>query len=626
MRMRNLAVSALVMLGIGAALAVACGGQDTVVEKVVVQTVIVKEQVPGEKVVETVIVKEQVPGEKVVQTVVVEKVVIATAAPAGPSGSVVVAETRIIPPVYLPSKQGTGFEYVYVNWGVFENLLRAAPHGVTETPKTEEAIFGIATSWVAEPDQLKVTYTIREGVMFHDGWGELTAEDVAFSFNDGNREGTRFYRNNTTQVDRWEAPDSRTAITYYKPDQFNPRFIQRQWDAGSGNTPLISKKLVDEVGEEKVLTMMIGTGPYVVKKWVTDGEVVLEASTDYWREDGQPKTKNVNIVAISEEAVRVASLRTGEVDMAFISSKFLGDALNDIPGAIAQPVGRALIQSMHFGGNYWAKTWPEEDEEVFPREGLKADKDHVWIGDPRDPASMASSQKVREALSISIDRDLINEKILAGLGGPAYVFWPAAVRFDSPWWDDRWAIPYDPERAKALLAEVGAENATIPMWVASDLTALIDPEVGAAVAQMWSDLGLDVKLESTAYGARRPTLVSRSIDIPMAHFELVGGDADGQVYASMRPTSGANRGQETPDGNFGLPDILGLTIANKTEPDFDTRVENNRKIMDWSKEVWWVAPTVRGQQAYVVGPAVAEWKPTSFNLADFISPETIVMK
>ena len=84
MRMRNLAVSALVMLGIGAALAVACGGQDTVVEKVVVQTVIVKEQVPGEKVVETVIVKEQVPGEKVVQTVVVEKVVIATAAPAGP--------------------------------------------------------------------------------------------------------------------------------------------------------------------------------------------------------------------------------------------------------------------------------------------------------------------------------------------------------------------------------------------------------------------------------------------------------------------------------------------------------------------------------------------------------------
>ena len=106
MRMRNLAVSALVMLGIGAALAVACGGQDTVVEKVVIQTVIVKEQVPGEKVVETVIVKEQVPGEKVVQTVVVEKVVIATAAPAGPSGSVVVAETRIIPPVYLPSKQG----------------------------------------------------------------------------------------------------------------------------------------------------------------------------------------------------------------------------------------------------------------------------------------------------------------------------------------------------------------------------------------------------------------------------------------------------------------------------------------------------------------------------------------
>ena len=211
---------------LGGALAIfviACGGgTETVTE---IQTVVVEKQVTQiEKVIETVVVEKMVEGKtvKVIETVVVEKVVVATAAPSGPSGSLVVAETRIIPAVYLPSKQGGGVEFNYVDWGVMEYLVRAAPHLSAELPDAAEAVHGIAVSWEADPAGEKVTYTLREGVPFHEGWGNVTAADVAFSFNEGNRTGTRFYRNSTSQTDRWEALDDRTVVIYYKPGEFNP--------------------------------------------------------------------------------------------------------------------------------------------------------------------------------------------------------------------------------------------------------------------------------------------------------------------------------------------------------------------------------------------------------------------
>ena len=596
-------------------------------EKVIETVVVEKSVTRTEKVVETVVVEKIVEGKTVteIQTVVVEKVVVATAAPSGPSGSLVVAETRIIPAVYLPSKQGGGVEFNYIDWGVMEYLVRAAPHGSGDLPDPAEAVHGIAVSWEADPAGEKVTYTLREGVPFHEGWGDVTAADVAFSFNEGNRTGTRFYRNSTSQTDRWEALDDRTVVIYYKPGEFNPRFIESHWNAGGGNTPIISKKLVDELGEDKALPMMIGTGPYVSKNWVADDEVDLEAFPDYWRADGQPKTKNIKIVAIAEEAVKIAAMRTGEVDIGAISSKFLTQALSDITGSIAYPVGRAQMQVLFFGGNYWAQHWPEENEDVFPREGLKADAEHPWIGDPRDPASMESSQKVREALAIAIDRDLINEQILAGLGGPQFIYW-GAVGLDSPFFKESWRIPYDPERAKALLAEAGvAPGTTIPIWIPPDNPA-VDSEVGQGVAQMWRDIGLNTAIETTAYAARRPTLVSRSMDIPWMHHGGVGGEPDGSNFGSMRPTGGFSHALETPDGNFGLPDIQSLYFANRTEPDFIKRVQNNQMIMDWAREVMWLSPVVRAQAHYVAGPRVKEWRPHSFAWKDFLSPETVVVE
>ena len=622
------AASTVVLGLLGALLAiavVACGGETvTVVETVIVtekgDTVVVTEK--GDTVIETVIVekKVEVKGATVVETVIVE----VEAAPAGPTGEVIVGEVRILPPIGLPSKQGTGTDFHYVDWGVYEYMMRAKTHIASERPDPATATAGIATAWVADPDAGTVTFTIRTGVMFHDGWGELTAEDVAFSFNEGNKEGTTFSRSQKDRVDFWEATDDTHVVVHYKEGQFDPKFVNALWGSGGGNTPMISKKLVEELGDDAI-DKMIGTGPYSVVSWRSDDEVVLEAFPDYWRADGQPKTKTVRVVAIPEEAVRIAALKTGEIDMTAISSKFLMETLDSVTGSTAYAVGAAQNQILYFGGNYWTKTWREENEVVFPRPGLKADAEHPWIGDPREPETLVTSRKFRRALSIAIDRELINKTILAGLGSPSNVYL-ASMGDGTKYFKEEWRIPYDPEQAKILLAEAGiSSDLTVHMWIPPDNVA-VDPEVGQGIAQMWRDIGLDVSIESTAYAARRPSLVTRSIDILWMHHWGVNGEEDGAFLCCHKPSGGFSKGMEVPDGEFGLPDILGLYYANRTEEDFIKRVQNNIGIHDFLNEESWVAPVVKAQANYVTGPGVLEWRPSSFAWKDFISPETIVMK
>lgn len=232
---------------------------------------------------------------------------------------------------------------------------------------------------------------------------------------------------------------------------------------------------------------------------------------------------------------------------------------------------------------------------------------------------MERAKKVREALTISINSDLINKKVLAGLGRSAHIYW-GAVDDKSPFFQERWRIKYDPNRAKQLLSEAGvAAGSTIPFWVPPDNPA-VDPEVGFAVAQMWRDIGLKTAIEATAYAARRPTLVARTIDIPWLHHGGVGGRPDTELMGTMRPTAGFSHGLEATD------EIIDLYFANRTEPNFLKRIENNTKITDWILEWRFVTPTVVQQAHYVAGPRVLVWEPHSFAWKDFLSPETIVVR
>ena len=321
---------------IGLAVAVGCGGEEPVVQvERVVETVIVEKSVTQiEKVVETVVVEKVIEGKtvKVVETVIVDRpvttvqkvietvvvteveVVVATAMPIAmsadgsdrisPSGHFVVAENLVVPPILLPALAGGGLEFSYYNWGVVDY-----PLSINAADEPDPAV-SIWDSWTVSQDGLKVSWTVRPGVQFHQGWGEVTAEDIAFSFNNANREGSRFYGLTSLDwFDRMEALDDRSGVMYLLKD--NPLWILQISNASTHNVWIVSKKLFDERGEEGGADTAIGTGPYQVRAWATNDRVLLEATEEHYRV--VPLSKTFEVIEISEPLAKQAAFLTAKL-------------------------------------------------------------------------------------------------------------------------------------------------------------------------------------------------------------------------------------------------------------------------------------------------------------------------
>jgi ABC-type transport system substrate-binding protein len=530
-----------------------------------------------------------------------------------------VANDLIGPPVFLPSGLSGGAHTTFglVDWGFFEYLIRANHSDPPNVGAPGDS--GIASSWELAPDGSALTFKIRQGVQFHNNMGELTAHDVAFSLNESAKPGSKNPRGPAMLLwtETWEAIDDRTAVMKIKPGKLDPTWPLSYGNHGGGSVPLVSKKLYDQKGEEEATRTAVGTGPFKVVSWESGEEIRGEAVVDHYR--GTPKLANLRIVQISEVAAKIAALKAGEVDMGALPVAFLKETQAAIPGSRLQLLGVAQAQLISFGGNYWAKTGHDGANIYRQRPGFKPDAEHPWIGDPDDPARMESARKVRWAMSLAIDRALLNKEVFDELGTLAHTHtdWPD----NDPSYKQDWVVPFDAARAKQLMTEAGYPNGfKFTMWVAPDNTAAVDPEIGQAVAQMWrANLNLDVTVEKTAYAARRPTLVARSIDIPWQHhtFGLTTDEPKGGVFV---PSAGFNLGVEAPD------DIVALRWANATEPDREKRIQNNIKIQDYLTQWMLVAMTVKMQPHWLVRSTVAEWRPHQLAWSMFNSPETVVMK
>lgn len=604
---RYLTRFAVMIFGVLGATAIACGG-DTV-EKIVVQTVVVEKEVVKEvpvEVVQTVIVEKEMPGESVVQTVIVEKEVVATPVPVErtANGSLrapaaderfVLAEGQVPPPVSVPSRAGSGLEMSFINWGIMEPVLGQNAEGLIDPAVS------LWNEWEVAPDNSKVSWTLREGVEFHNGWGEMTAEDVVFSFTNAMQEGTLFYG---VQEFPWMG-ESKTTGTYTGEMSFkevNPRWVIRLSDAQTHQPWVISKKLYDEKGEEAALTEMVGSGPYKVTSYASRDRVELEA-VEHWRV--VPKTKNFGIVEIAEPLVFQAAFLTGEVDIAPIPNNLIKDTVARTPGATFRPIGRPTTQVMHYTGNFWLKgeLLNREGTTQFPRpayaEALAAPESFPWIGDIDDPESMERARKVRVAMTMATDQESIVRNVFDGFGTAH----SAQIGFQpgDGYWKDEWDVPgFDPEGAKALLAEAGYPNGfSFPMFIPVDVAPNIIPEAGYAVAQMWRDIGLDPVIDASAYGAARDRRFDGQDNIIRLHL-IATGDLDGE--------KGEGMGRVNTWYSTELPrEILDILAENVLEADQLKRIENNMIAQDFISKWRLFNPLAVVSNHYMFRPEILDY-------------------
>lgn len=383
----------------------------------------------------------------------------------------------------------------------------------------------LATDWSLESDLSGATLTIASGVDFHvvDGndFGELTAEDVAWSMNDANSavndQSIHGQAGDFAGLwGEWTAVDSNTVsfeFTSYD-GTWKDDFLNQSGQA----FVVFSKKAFDEKGADWVRDNVVATGPYQPVEWLRDTRLVMEAVDDHWKFD--TKTNRITILEVAESTTRAAMLRTGEADVADIVA---ADAGAFIAGGFGKAnTGGGRQEGLFFSGNLW--------EKVSARDGSTLERgtyvhDFPWIGNPDQDGDMEEARLVRRALAIAIDRESIVENVLAGLGKANHVQYFST---NHPNWDSKWEYYYDPTEAAEIISNLespsyqkGGANSSNLNGNAFEISLYsqggntdIRGEIADAVAGFWSAIGLEVYSLKFSYVTFRPSVVARTNTMP----------------------------------------------------------------------------------------------------------------
>ena len=491
--------------------------------------------------------------------------------PQAAAGTIKIAAETLAPAVGI-NRHGASDLFNYM--GVAETLFMPTEEGNIQGPM-------LAKSFEIASDLSKATITVQDGVMFHKGFGEMTAHDIVWSLNDANAAIT-------PESIHGQAGDFRVLfkeVTAIDDSTFDLPFetFDPAWDGNRTNMfgfsfGVISKGAYDANGEDWSRDNVVMTGPFEITEWATEDTAFLRAVPDHWRQTAAVDT--IHLVALPEAATRLASLLTGEVDVAkpeFKDLKRLVDA-----GFRTVSAGGGRKAGIFWGGNYWETHDPRTGEMLGPI-GLSYDPNVPWavvvpVADPMTvDERMEKARMVRWAMSLAIDRALVNEALMDGLAWPEYM-WSASVI--QPEWQDRWLIPYDPSRAEQLLDEAGYPRGSDGVRMNADIfrSGTKVDAISDAVAGFWDEVGIRTTVDKSAYSTVRPSLVSRS-------FVKINIQAIGET-ATNRPFDWPKGGEMTSlgRGGFGpgveVPEITQAILDNGMEPDRLKRVEINTALMD----------------------------------------------
>ncbi|HEX2440744.1 MAG TPA: ABC transporter substrate-binding protein [Methylomirabilota bacterium] len=295
-----------------------------------------------------------------------------------------------------------------VLYALHDALVKPMPAGLN-TPS-------LAESFTQSKDGLTYDFVIRKGVKFHNG-DPVTAADAKFSFERYRGAGAKLLKDRVREVQVLDPSRIRFVLKEPWPD-----FMTFYGTSATGAGWVVPKAYVEKVGEDGFKRAPIGAGPYKFVSFNPGVELVLEANEQYWRK--VPHIKRLVLRSLPEETTRAAALKKGEVDIAYL---FTGPVAEDIQ----RTPGFKLVAPKESQGTFWL------------------DMPDQW-----DPKSPWADVRVRRAASLSLDRKALNQAETLGFSFPTGALIPRALEFSRFFEPD----PYDPARAKKLLAEAGHPN------------------------------------------------------------------------------------------------------------------------------------------------------------------------
>ena len=454
---------------------------------------------------------------------------------------------------------GSGQRKTYLD-SVYEYLVYLDGKGGTEP--------GLAESWTVENDGTKWTFNLRQGVPFSDeSCGNVTAEDVKYSIErliaDDSRAGPASTMRRV--IASVETPDDNTVVVNLSAPDF---LLDAGYFGEAQQLGIVCKSYIEAQGEAADTAPPVGTGAYVLANSVEGSEITLQRrSGDHWRVS--PQWDKISFRAVPEEATRVAMLRAGEADVAPVSFDSIG-GLEDA-GIRIVSAEKTWSPVIRLGG-------------VVQTDEARFNADIPW-----------ADRRVRQAMNYAIDKQAIIDELFAGQGTVANGDTPVAA------WDSVPPYPYDPAKAKELLAEAGyPDGFEMVMKTFTTTPGAELPLMAEAAALYLADVGINVTIQPTDWPTVRSEWTSGAkLDFAMTH----------RGFPFPNPENGVEAGFSTRSlfASFTSDELEAKLASLAAETDRAARRDKLTDIGQYIRDEAGAIFMVLANEPYGVGPDVGAW-------------------
>ena len=471
---------------------------------------------------------------------------------------------------------------------VYESLVDVDPQG--------KPVPGLALAWKPVND-LTWEFALRRGVTFHNG-EPFTADTVLFNLD-------RMFRRN---LERWGIKDVTAATAFEKIYPVVTRWeklsdttvrihssepVSNLWDA-IGREPMVPKEYTIKNGVDALNDRPVGTGPWKVAAWKRGDSMRFERNEAYW--GNPPLYKRMRFQVIPEAGARLAALRAGQV--ALVEAVPPLDA-----GVLAREPGIKVVSSVQkLSCRVYLNARPKEAYDSGGKDGL--------FLDPR----------IRLALNLAINRDGIIQKIFHGYAvGNA-----SPVSTVSYGYAPQEPYPYDPKRARTILAEAGwkdggdgvlkkdGETLTLQLLFPAKHYGQAFDEMTPAVVEMLKAVGVQVVLRPIDFGTLLQTVTKGTLPHNGGYVACrTSNNLDADDF--LRDWSALTMVNWAPYS----PDLLEMYRATRREVDPQKRLkllgDFQRRVRDWAP----VVSLYQEVKVYAMSARVLRFQPLTELHMDF---------
>ncbi|ABC26936.1 ABC-type dipeptide transport system, periplasmic component [Hahella chejuensis KCTC 2396] len=392
----------------------------------------------------------------------------------------------------------------------------------------------LAESWTISDDGKIYTFTLRKGVLFHDG-APLTAEAVKFNFERMLDENHPYHDTGPfplafffSPIEKVEAIDD-LQIRFVLKAPYAPFLSNLAYPTGLIISPDSVKKYAKDYGRHPA-----GTGPFRFAEWVSNAKVVIVRNENYW--DDAPPLEAVVFRPITDANTRMAEMLSGGVDL-----------------MVETPPDNLAVFEKDPGFQVYQQAGP-----------------HLWFLILNNKKGPFADRRMRQAINYAIDKKALVENVLQGTAEIAKGPIPPAFAWAYNTNLDTYA--YNPDKARALIKAAGREGAQLTFYVTEGGSGMLEPvAIGAAIQADLAKVGLQVKIVTyewnTFLSKVNPGLPG---DVDMAEMAWMTNDPDTLPYLALRSDAWPDKGGFN-SGYYANPKVDDLLERARRATDQDER-------------------------------------------------------